>query len=214
MQNIIEILILKAGFANIAKVNFGLNMQHNNIAAEKITLPVMTTELVKCYGTKANTLCRNAGWQMFYNGRRLVQLPTLKILLSNYIKTTKMNKESNTTETAIDTNRVLTTVFKSVSELVSELDTDVWLGDERSKKLTSDILDLIEKNRKLRIPIEIDEKSGYVTMIKDYTHLSINKLAKLPSIAVVEFDQPTPHARIYTLDEIIETIGSVALNGC
>ena len=78
-----------------------------------------------------------------------------------------------------------------------------WIGDKH--KLASDIMNYarrqLEKSGKnLNIPIHISEKDGIITMI--------DKLPTGITLVYINFDKPNKHYKIYTIDEVIKTLGS------
>jgi hypothetical protein len=74
-----------------------------------------------------------------------------------------------------------------------------WIGDKH--KLASDIMNYarryLKKENKLQIPIEIDGKKGVITSL--YT---INTGI---CIANIDFNEPNPHWKVYTLESVLES---------
>lgn len=81
-----------------------------------------------------------------------------------------------------------------------------WIGDKH--KLASDIMNyarrqLEKAGKNLNIPIHISEKDGIITMI--------DKLSTGITLVYIDFEKPNKHYKIYTIDEVINVLGSTKL---
>ena len=126
-----------------------------------------------------------------------------------------MNTDNLKNETPADAKPVLSDVLSSEYPLIpmSEIDDEAreiavlwggdsgmdWIGDKH--KLASDIMNYarryLKRENRLQLPIYIEGKSGMITSL--YT---INTGI---TIVNVDFDEPNPHWKAYTLECILKS---------